>query len=108
MNKKTYKGNFAVYALLFPNGKYYIGQTSNLLRRMKHYHYINNHKKSKNYISRAIIKYQDFDVKIIIRNISSELADLVERYFIQELNTLAPNGYNITTGRWKNWTHVYR
>lgn len=52
------------------------------------------------FLKNAINKYgkNNFKIEVIEECFSLEELDLKESYFIKELNTLAPNGYNLTTG----------
>ena len=51
------------------------------------------------FIKRAIDKYGDgMKYEIIEDNIPHEQLDEREIYWVKELNSLAPNGYNLTTG----------
>lgn len=79
------------------NGKMYIGQTNNYKRRFrehKNFHYSSDEEKI---LYLAIKKYG-------LENFSFELIEKVsnynerEKFWIKELNTVAPNGYNITEG----------
>ncbi len=80
------------------NKKSYIGITNNLKRRI-HEHF-NYSQKSKYYLHNAIKKYRrdNFEVSIIDKaNTWKELCKK-EIYWIKELNTRSPNGYNLTDG----------
>ena len=85
------------------NNKQYIGQTIQTLetRKQKHISSSRNDKQL-NYsaIARAIRKYGEdsFRFEILEEDIDEKDLDLKEIYYIQKYNTLAPNGYNITTG----------
>lgn len=92
-----------IYKLTSPSGKSYIGQT----RQSEPEKRWNNGRgylkcKQDNAISRAVRKYKwkNFKKEIIwegnIENIN-ELNEL-EKKFIEEYNTLIPNGYNIDKG----------
>ena len=83
------------------NGKKYIGQTSKF--------YINDrwcqHKLSarnnhSGYLYNAIRKYgeDNFEFKVILKNIPIDKLNYYECLWIQKLNTKCPNGYNLTDG----------
>lgn len=81
------------------NSKKYIGLDSNLPHRLK------KHLRGKSpgckRIHSAIQKYgaENFDVETIrYPEISRESLAEVEKWKIYQLNTLSPNGYNLTTG----------
>jgi group I intron endonuclease len=80
------------------NGKGYVGQTTeqNFKSRMSYHRY---EAKDGNpiYLYKAIRKYgwHSFETTIIEH---TDFPDEREVYWIKELNTLAPNGYNLTTG----------
>jgi group I intron endonuclease len=86
-----------IYKISSPSGKVYVGQTIRSLKiRMQHH-------KSKysecTLLKRAIDKYGDeMKYEIIEDNIPQEQLDEREIYWIKELNSLAPNGYNCDTG----------
>ena len=86
-----------IYKITSPSGKVYVGQTIRSLKiRMQHH-------KSKysecTLLKRAIDKYGDeMKYEIIEDNIPQEQLDEREIYWIKELNSLAPNGYNCDTG----------
>lgn len=88
------------------NGKCYIGQAINLKNRLKAH--FTAYKKSKNLryaIYKAINKYgiDNFDLFVVefvdsnIENVKSVL-DSLEKKYIEEYNSFAPNGYNMTKG----------
>lgn len=76
------------------NGKRYVGQTINFTKRL------NDHKHSKQNVpfGNAIRKngIEGFDFLSIRYN--AEYLDFWESYWIEHLNTLHPNGYNLMTG----------
>ncbi len=99
-----------IYLLECPNGKKYVGQTVKYLNSGKKWGYlarwnahINEAKRCLNYcrlLDNAIRKYgyENFKLTLICEcSTFSELNDK-EKYFIKELNTLSPNGYNLTSG----------
>jgi group I intron endonuclease len=85
------------------NGKQYVGQTIKTAeaRLIQHFREAKYSKPGSRYLNHAIRKYGDdnFKVSVLEDNIDdNDILDNLERKFIQELNTLAPNGYNIQTG----------
>ena len=79
------------------NGKGYIGKTTDIESRKK-YH---NAKSSRcRLLKRAINKYgmDCFDWHIIEHNVPEEDLNARETFWIASLNTIAPNGYNLTWG----------
>jgi len=79
------------------NGKCYVGQTHRTVHRRLNEHYRDMRKYHA--FDLAVRKYglSEFDI-ITVNNVPSELLDQWESFFIQTLNTLAPHGYNLTTG----------
>lgn len=79
------------------NGKTYVGQTKGDINKR-----FNQHLKTNSCcaIHRALVKYgkEWFDLKVIDTTISIEDANEKEMYWIKTLNTLSPNGYNLTKG----------
>ena len=86
-----------IYKITSPSGKVYVGQTIRSFElRMKQH-------KSKysecTLLKRAINKYGDeMKYEIIEDNIPLDQLDDREIYWINELNSLAPDGYNCNTG----------
>jgi len=78
------------------NGLSYIGQTIQPLKYRIKKHF--NGKET--YFSNALHKYGDenFDWEIIEECNSKEQLNEREQYYISKLNTLRPNGYNLTLG----------
>lgn len=78
------------------NGKIYVGQSKNVQKRWnEHCHYS---KSENSLIDLAIYKYgkENFSLEILEENI--ENYNEREKYWIQKLNSLVPNGYNILPG----------
>lgn len=80
------------------NLKMYVGQSRDIAKRFYCHGYISK-KKASTYIHRAIKKYgeENFDF-LIWEECSHEELNEKESYLIKELETLAPGGYNCTTG----------
>jgi len=82
------------------NGKQYVGQTtSSLIERWRHHRYWASIG-SPCFIHRAIAKYggNAFSLQILAETSSQNDANEKESFFIAKLNTVAPNGYNLTAG----------
>lgn len=81
------------------NDKCYIGQTINYDKRMKEHIYGRN-AKNNSIIDRAIKKYGKdmFDFSIIDYASTQQEADVLERKYIKEYDSLKPNGYNVLIG----------
>jgi group I intron endonuclease len=82
------------------DGKKYIGQTTKKVAYSRH----NNHRRMDcrcvTYFYKAIAKYgyDSFDLVNLEENISRDLLDEREIFWIKELDTKIPNGYNMTEG----------
>lgn len=78
------------------NNKKYVGQTTMELNRRIYFHQKNN---TNTIIKKAINKYgiENFDI-FIIEEIENKLLNEREIYWINKLNTVIPNGYNLTKG----------
>jgi hypothetical protein len=86
-----------IYKITSPSGKVYVGQTiRSFEKRMQ------EHKRESSgctLIKRAIDKYgHEMVYEIIEDNVPQEQLDDREIYWINELNSLAPDGYNCNTG----------
>jgi len=83
--------------------KKYVGLTMQTLERRWKYHIEQataGHIKSKNSLHYAIRKYplSEFKTQQLDSGVTKKDLENKERFWIKELNTLAPNGYNISTG----------
>lgn len=80
------------------NGKQYVGQTVNFKRRENDWE--NRKKYSNGIIDKARAKYgtENFKVEILRECQTLEELDKWEKYYIKELNTKTPNGYNMNDG----------
>lgn len=89
--------NWKVYYHLFPNGKYYIGITSesDVEQRWK-----NGSGYSTQPVFKAIQKYgwNNIEHGIIAANLTFNEANHFESLLINQLNTIRPHGYNATYG----------
>ena len=91
------------------NGKQYVGQSENPNERYKQHKKDSKNKKHTNIIFyNAISKYgiDNFDFKIIETNIPIDKINDSEKYWIKTLNSMKPNGYNMTDGG--EGTHGYK
>ena len=97
-NKRTDDG--VVYLLTcLVSGKQYVGQTWDYNRRMRSYRY--GRSQCQRAIHAAIRKYgwNNFTAVKIVQGIQTqEWLSKIETAYIKAFNTLAPNGYNLTTG----------
>jgi hypothetical protein len=86
-----------IYKITSPSGKVYVGQTIKKFNDR-----ISQHKSKYSnctLVKRAIDKYKDqMKYEIIEDNIILEHLDEREIFWIKELNSLAPNGYNLESG----------
>ena len=84
------------------NGKCYVGQTRNSLnsRVYRHKHTALNSSKPRSALHHAIHKYglDAFEWSVLSECDSLDALDTSERAWITQLNSLAPNGYNLTVG----------
>lgn len=77
------------------NDKIYVGQTTKDIFKRLHAHSM-----SDMVIGKAIRKYgiQSFDIFVIDAAEDKKTLNEKEKYWIKKLNSLSPNGYNISTG----------
>ncbi len=99
-----------IYVLESPSGKKYVGQAYHTLQNGKKWGYlarwkahIREAKNELNYsrlLDSAIRKYSPENFKVSLICTCETYSELNEKesYYINEYNTLAPNGYNLTTG----------
>lgn len=92
-----------IYRYTSPNGKIYIGKTTNEKHRIATHKYEAKH--PKNYFHRAIAKYgfDKFTYEVLFRTKSFDrlnyLLNTMEQYYIKKYNTTDPTiGYNLTDG----------
>src|SRR6056300_581823 len=96
-NKECMGRKGIIYKITSPSGKVYVGQTvRSFEKRMQ------EHKRESSgctLIKRAINKYGDeMKYEIIEEDVPQEHLDEREMFWISHFNSLAPNGYNCTTG----------
>lgn len=84
------------------NGKIYVGQSIDIKERWYQHKYKAKHDTEKGYnsaIHQAFRKYGEENFLFeVIEECSSECLDERERFWIKELESLTPNGYNILSG----------
>ena len=86
-----------IYKITSPSGKVYVGQTIRSFEKRMQEH--KQESSSCTTVSRAIQKYKEqMKYEIIEDNVPHEQLDEREIFWIKKLNSLAPNGYNCTTG----------
>lgn len=85
-----------IYKFESPSGKVYVGQTVQKPEQRKNDHL----KKSSNCVllKHALMKYKDEMKFSVIEEVENDKLDEKERFWIEELNCLAPNGYNLSSG----------
>ena len=94
---EIYNGEYCVYILIFPNGKYYIGISKNIDGRWAS----SGAQYNNQLVGRAIKKYgwDDIEHEIIASNLTKNEARNFERLLISKLHTKDINyGYNQTDG----------
>lgn len=93
------------------NGKQYVGQTSShrfdkkyrpfgYLRRFREHILHARHDSTRDYaILRAIRKYGEPSFQVeLLENCPKEVLNDREQFYVKKLNTISPNGYNLTAG----------
>lgn len=81
-------------------GKSYIGQTIAKLTKRKRAHHNDVNNGSTTYFHSALRKhsFENFEWSILEEGKTLDELNLLEPEYIEKLGTLAPNGYNLTTG----------
>lgn len=81
-------------------GKKYVGQTRNTLAKRWWWHKLYAARGSSSAIHGAIRKYGESAFKLSQLDVARSLEELNQKeiFYIKQLNTLAPSGYNLTTG----------
>lgn len=88
------------------NGKLYVGQTSETANRRFIVHKSKAKRKDESSpLYKAINEFgeENFYVKSLENGIEEKMANSREAYWINELNTLYPNGYNVQSGGRKSY-----
>lgn len=97
--QKPQKGKGFIYMYTSPSGKHYIGQTVNSLARRAESVISGKGYKKCCLFWRAIEKYQFSNFKVtILEEAEIENLNSLEQYYIKKYNSIAPNGYNISSG----------
>lgn len=80
-------------------GKIYVGKTARSLEE-RYQEHIKLSNKSKHYLHRSIKKYgsEFFSIDLLEEVFNTDTLNEREVFWITQLNTLVPNGYNITRG----------
>ncbi len=102
MANKNYKPIKCIYKIVSPSGKVYIGQTSNLQKRMSRYR--TNSCKSQKMLYNSLVKY-GFDnhlINVVYLCDNDEILNEVEIFFINKYNSFK-NGLNLTSGGRSKW-----
>ena len=84
------------------NNKIYVGQSIDIIERWKQHNYKAFNQNEIAYNSALHAAFRKYGIEnfelIVLEECSVEALDDRERYWIQELNSLVPNGYNILIG----------
>lgn len=86
------------------NDKRYVGQSIQPIEKRFRQHieaaYLEGRRAYNTCLSRAIRKYGSdfFEVGVLADNVPDDKLDVVEAHYIDMYNTLAPNGYNKSSG----------
>lgn len=83
------------------NGKRYVGQTVQGIKKRFQHHCWSSTVKTRMPIAMAIAKYgkKNFTIEILCNCSSQEELDRMEIQYAKELNTFSPNGYNLRAGK---------
>lgn len=97
INEEDLNKNGVIYLLEFPNGKVYIGQTTQKLRNRLCVHCISKGSKCVK-VKRAVQKYKEFKVSVLEENLTIGQLNSFEGYYIKLFNSNAEDGYNLDSG----------
>lgn len=86
--------NCGVYAIVFDNGKMYVGQASDIKKRWREHR--NESAKNDGLVYRAMRRHS-YEFRILC-NCAREHLDAIEIDLIAQLKTMSPAGYNCKTG----------
>lgn len=89
--------NGILYSLTFPDGKLYIGATTQSLRERVERHKAAKHPSIKSVLVEAIRKFKKFEAKVLVVGEINFIKEL-ETKAIATFQTLTPNGYNTGFG----------
>ena len=88
-----------VYAIGFPNGKLYIGITSLTAAKRLSPHVADMLRGSKCAVHQALRKYgRNVKLMALAQGVAPNEAKDLEIWWISQLSTMAPDGYNLTVG----------
>ena len=103
MSEEVEKPKGIIYKITSPSGKIYIGQTTKSLEYRWKQHVkdaMNENRKRCRVFHNAIRKYgQENMIREVVCECNKDELDKNENHFIDELNTLTPNGYNLITNK---------
>lgn len=87
------------------NNKKYVGQSVDVLTRWNQHKFSSRQKNTNIILYNAMAKYgiDNFSIETIENEIPISEIDGMEKYWIEKLNTLKPNGYNMTLGGEGSW-----
>jgi len=94
------ENSFCIYRHISPNGKSYIGQTNNIVRRNKEHKCIGIKNPVCPLFAKAVSKYgwDSFKHEVLQSNLTLHEANTLEEFYIDKFNTIVPNGYNLKHG----------
>lgn len=87
------------------NNKCYIGQTKNYTNRNYNWKHEKNYGNSILSADRDFYGFDNFE-SVVLKECEDDEADELENHYINEYNTLFPNGYNIKKGGLCGWNHT--
>jgi group I intron endonuclease len=87
---------YYIYKHTSPSGKSYIGQTTNVARRIREHRSSNNCRAFHNAIQKYGWELFSTEILAIVQTIAE--SNELETKYITEHNTLTPNGYNLKLG----------
>lgn len=82
------------------NGKYYVGQTINVIKRKKNYETLKCKSQRKLYYAIKKYGFENFEFKVIDEAVCKNKLDELESFYIIKYNCLE-NGYNLRFGGYK-------
>lgn len=96
INEEDLNKKGVIYLLEFPNGKMYIGQTTQKVRKRLKEH-CNKKKKGCRKLHNAIYKYTVFNVFVLSSELTIDQLNVYETFFIKAYDTIK-TGYNLDSG----------
>ena len=88
-----------IYKITSPSNKLYVGQTRRIPEKRWKQHCQESRPGKTHALSNAIRKYGAENMKFeVIEECPDDMLNEREHYWIEKLNSLRPNGYNLTTG----------